>query len=363
MSQPVVDPDSKTSNSNTDSVNHKMHLISRNTADCIALDEIKEKLDQGNQLTCYLGMEPTRSPSLAYFIPLLKLADLIQADLNVVIFLADVHAFLNKGTGAINKTQERTMYYAFIVEEMLKRIGIQQQVKDKPDLYTFVKGSDVQLSKKYTLDLLKALTVVSVSQAKKAGSEVVKQDKDPKLSSIVYPLMQVLDENALDADIQIGGLDQRKIFALSRDIVERLGFKKCAYIMTNLLPSLGKPKISMAASSSVTDKMSSSDPAGKIDFLDSLDAIREKFKKAYCVEGDTAIDKSPCLAIAKYIVLPILGKLGCYDDFNVLLADWANKKILAGELKALLVNAVEEIISPIRTALKANYKLYEAAFE
>jgi tyrosyl-tRNA synthetase len=339
------------------SVEDKMYLITRGLCETIAMDEVKEKLDRGDQLTCYLGMEPTRSPSLGYLIPMMKLRDLILADLNVIVFLADVHAFLNKGQDVINRTFDRTKYYKFIIEELLKLVGVERVIKLSEDntveTYTFVCGSDVQLSKKYTLDLLKASTLINVSQALKAGSEVVKQDKNPKLSNAIYPLMQVLDETALEADIQLGGLDQRKIFAMSRDIVEKLGFNKCAYLMGNLLPSLSKPGT----------KMSSSDLNGKIDFFDTTEDIIKKIKKAYCVEKETDLDKSPCLALAKYIVFPMGGKLGDYTTYEMLVDAWGTGVLDVVNFKAMLAAAVDKIVAPVRNAISENQALFNAAFD
>ena len=48
--------------------------------------------------------------------------------------------------------------------------------------------------------------------AQKAGAEVVKQTASPPLSGLLYPGLQVLDEEYLKVDAQFGGVDQRKIF-------------------------------------------------------------------------------------------------------------------------------------------------------
>lgn len=320
----------------------KIQLIVKNIAECIGIEDIKEKIENKQRLKAYWGTEPTRSPSLGYFIPMLKLRDLLLADCYVVILLADVHAMLNKGTEEFLLIDKRVRYYQFILTEMLQRIGV------KKNMFEFVRGRDIQLDRAYIMDLLRMMTNTTISQAKKAGATVVKQDKDPKLSSIVYPLMQVIDEIALEADIQLGGIDQRKIFAMSRDV----SHYKCAYIMNDLLCSLRKPN----------EKMSSSQPGGKIELFDSKDVIREKINKAYCIEYDTNIEQSPCLQIIKYIIFPIIGRLKEYNSFDLLLFDWEHKKIYANELKEWIVDAIDDIISPIRRAISDNQDLYNEAF-
>lgn len=329
-------------------------LIIRNTVEQIGMEDLKDKLSMGQTLKGYWGTAPTRSPSVGYMIPLMKFVDMANAGIDMTVFIADLHAFLDKGYQWIDKTDQRVSYYIFLIKNILKRLGLE------PDRYDFKKGSDVQLDRMYIMDMFKLLTHVTVNQAKKAGSEVVKQNKEPALSSLVYPLMQVIDETVLEADIELGGLDQRKIFALSRDTIEKIGRNKCSYIMNGLLPSLGKPGA----------KMSSSDVMGKLEFTDSKEMIHEKLKKAYCVEKE--VENNPCLDLARMIVFPILHKLGgpkdseddavWYVDFDGFLQDWVSGNICAPWLKRWIADAVDEIITPIRSQIMERYDLYEGAF-
>jgi len=326
------------------SVEERLSLISRNAVDTIGLDEVETKMRNGKTLHGYLGTAPTRSPSIGYFIPLMKFRDLVHADVEMTMFIADLHAFLDKGSRWIDRTIERTAYYIFIIGEILKTLGV-----DRSE-YTFVRGCDVQLDRNYIMDLFKLLTFISDKQAKKAGSEVVKQNKDVMLSSLIYPLMQVIDAVVLCADIEIGGLDQRKIFALGRDHIESIGCDKCAHVMNELLPSLGKPG----------NKMSSSDLMGKIEFTDTREKIAEKLKKAYCVEKE--VKQNPCMDLARLIVFPIKDSLGEFKSYNDLENAWMEGNVYAKQLKDMLTDAIDEIIDPIRKAIAANRILYENAF-
>jgi len=68
---------------------------------------------------------------------------------------------------------------------MLESIGVPL------DKLKFVKGTDYQLSKEYTLDTYKLATIVTEKDAKKAGAEVVKQSDSAPLSGLIYPGLQV----------------------------------------------------------------------------------------------------------------------------------------------------------------------------
>merc|ERR1711972_729668 len=102
----------------------------------------------------------------------------------------------------------------------------------------FVRGTDFELSKEYTLDVYKLASLVTEHDARKAGAEVVKQVQHLLLSGLLYPGLQALDEQYLGVDAQFGGVDQRKIFTYSELILPRLGYAKRAHLMNPMVPDL-----------------------------------------------------------------------------------------------------------------------------
>jgi tyrosyl-tRNA synthetase len=81
--------------------------------------------------------------------------------------------------------KHRTTYYEHIIKAMLKTIGVPLEK------LRFVRGTDYQLTEKYTLDVYRLSSVVTEHAAKKAGAEVVKQVASPLLSGLLYPGLQV----------------------------------------------------------------------------------------------------------------------------------------------------------------------------
>jgi tyrosyl-tRNA synthetase len=94
----------------------------------------------------------------------------------------------------------RAKYYQFVITELLKAVGV------PIEKLTFVLGSSYQYNKDYTQDMYKLSALTSAHDAKKAGAEVVKQTDAAPLSGLLYPILQVLDEQYLDVDIQFGGM-------------------------------------------------------------------------------------------------------------------------------------------------------------
>jgi tyrosyl-tRNA synthetase len=81
--------------------------------------------------------------------------------------------------------KHRTSYYEHVIKSMLKSIDVPLEK------LRFVRGTDYQLSEKYTLDVYRLSSVVTEHDAKKAGAEVVKQVTTPFLSGLLYPGLQV----------------------------------------------------------------------------------------------------------------------------------------------------------------------------
>ena len=261
----------------------KLELIKRNTQEIVKEEELLDLLKKKTQPVVYLGWSITGRPHIAYYVPVLKLADFLKAGFKVKLLLADLHGALDNTPWDV--LEKRYQHYANTIPLMFKSIGV--NIKN----FELVKGSDFQLKKEYVTDLLKLSSLTSVNDAKRAGSEVVKYGDNPKLSGLIYPLMQALDEQYLGADVQYGGIDQRKILMYARDNLHKIGYSARIEVMTPLVPGLaGK-------------KMSASDPKSKIDLLDDEATIKSKLKKAYCEEG--VIEDNGVLAFLKHVIMVI----------------------------------------------------------
>jgi tyrosyl-tRNA synthetase len=141
--------------------------------------------------------------------------------------------------------------------------------------FEMVKGSSFQVNDKYIMDVLKMSTITSVRDCTKAASDVVKMGDNPRLSGLIYPIMQALDEEYLDVDVQMGAIDQRKILVFARENLPQIGYKPRIELMIPFIRGLTQD-----------GKMSSSIKNSKIDLLDDEKAIREKLKNAYCEAGN-----------------------------------------------------------------------------
>lgn len=324
----------------------KYEIITRGLAEVIGDSELKQKIQLDKPLKVYWGTSPTGSPSIGYYLPMIKICQLLQAGCEVTILFADLHAYLDAMKTTWELLELRTKYYKEIISEVIKTLG------GDINKIKFVKGSDYQLSREYTVDVYKFLSKITVDQAQKGGAEVVKQTDNPLMSGLIYPILQVLDEVYLQTDCELGGVDQRKIFMMSRDHLPKLGYKPNVHLMNKMLPSLtGKSG----------EKMSSSEPNSKIGLLDSPKEIKKKISKAYLEETNIECGLFKMLEL---IIFPIIelkgldkfvinrdekwgGKLE-FSSYQEIAEQYILNKIAPPDIKMGITDFINELIEPIR---------------
>lgn len=175
--------------------------MARNTAEVVDLAELESLLDEGTP-TVYIGYAPTGEMHIGHYTTIRKLADFLQAGLEVKVLIADLHAHLDDAKTPWDLLDVRTAYYQRAIEGMVNAAGADA------DAIEFVRGQELELDPDYELALLRMIAETTTSRAKRAGSEVVRQSHKPTLGGLIYPLLQTQDIVALNADIAYGGIDQ-----------------------------------------------------------------------------------------------------------------------------------------------------------
>ncbi|KAF9630831.1 Aminoacyl-tRNA synthetase class Ib [Lasiodiplodia theobromae] len=334
----------------TMSAEAKLALIYENLQETLNPEIMEEVVRKGERpLKIYWGTATTGRPHMGYFVPMIKIAAFLQAGCHVKILLADIHAFLDNLKAPIELVNYRAKYYKYVITESLKAIGV------SVDRLEFVLGSEYQKSPDYMMDLLRLSTMTTEHDAKRAGAEVVKQTDNALLSGLIYPLMQALDEQYLDVDVQFGGVDQRKIFALAKEALPKLGYKERAHLMNKMVPGLQG------------DKMSSSDPDSKIDLLDGPDVVKRKLKKAFA--EPKKVEGNGLLSFVEYVLLPAGALVGgkpiftvqrregeplVYTDAEKMKEDYAADILTPQLLKSGVTEAISKLLAPVQAAFDAS---------
>ncbi|MEK6828681.1 MAG: tyrosine--tRNA ligase [Nanoarchaeota archaeon] len=317
-------------------INERKELIERNSVEVLNKDELDETLKK-KILKVYCGYEPSGEIHLGHLVTLMKLLDFQKAGINVVILLANWHAWLNKKGD-----------WTFLEKQMkLWQAGMKAAGLSKAK---FVRGTDFQRKEDYINDVMAMALDTTVNRGIRSMQTVARDIENAKISQIIYPLMQIEDIKALDLDFVVAGIDQRKIHALGMELFSKIGLKKKPiFVHTGIITSLRGPG----------QKMSSSIPDSMISIRDSFKTIKEKINRAYCPEGNAT--ENPVLEILRMILFPKFGKIKVnrpqkfggdltYNSYYDLESDFTRKTLHPLDLKNSVAEYLEEIIVPIRKA-------------
>tara|TARA_B100000214_G_scaffold370699_2_gene345783 strand:- start:90 stop:1262 length:1173 start_codon:yes stop_codon:yes gene_type:complete len=254
-------------------------------------------------IRCYVGFEPSGKAHIGWKVISLQLKRMLDADVNVLIFLADWHAWINdKFDGKMEDIQTTARY----MEDTFRALLGNPPEGDGPGQLRFFWASKLMDSGDYWARVLRCSKGATLAMVRKTftimGRDEASSDHD--LSKFYYPAMQASDIFELDIDIAIGGMDQRKAHMFMRDVASKWGWKKATCLHTPIISSL---KSSGARMESFDHKMSKSDPSGAILIHDTEKQLRKKMQKhAYLNPED---DLSPVYELAEHVVLPEWGEI------------------------------------------------------
>ena len=335
----------------------RTELVARFTEEVIEEAEIEALFEASDEPTAYIGYAPTGEMHIGHFTTMRKLADFVEAGLDVTVLIADLHAHLDDAKSPFELLDARSQYYRTAIEAMIEASGAD------PAGVSFVRGTEFQLEEPYTMDLYRLLAETTLSRAQRAGSEVVRQSDNPKLGGLVYTLMQALDVAALDADVAYGGIDQRGIYMLAREQLPKQGYHKPTCVFAPLLSGLSG------------GKMSASEAGSKINLTDSDETVAEKITGAYCPAGEA--EGNGVLEYLRFLVFPVFDERGrpfvverpeeyggdlTYEGYDALESDFVSGELHPADLKPAAASAIAEVIDPVRERLSEEPELLASAY-
>jgi tyrosyl-tRNA synthetase len=157
--------------------------------------------------------------------------------------------------------------------------------------------------------------------------------------------MQALDEEYLGVDIQLAGLDQRKILVYARENLPQIGYRARVEIMTPMIRGL------------VGEQMRSSVEGSKIDVLDDRKTVERRVNGADFVEGDS---DNGVMALLKYVIFILKDELvierpekfggdKSYSSYGELEKDVLSKKMHPLDVKVALARELNVLLDVVRT--------------
>ncbi len=317
-------------------IEKRIELIKRNVSEIVTEAELRRLLKEKKKPVVYHGFEPSgKGLHIGTMIGINKHIDFQKAGLKLKLLCADLHAYLNK-KGSLAKIERIAELY----KEGFSALGIDMKKAD------YILGSNFQLNHEYVLDVLRLSLKTKILRAKRAMSIIAREEKDPSVAQIIYPLMQAIDIKHLDVDIAFGDMPQRKIHMLARENLPDLEFKSPIAIHHDDIVGL------------TGSKMSSSIPNSLILINESPEIIRKKIKNAFCPAKQ--IKNNPILEICKFIIFPRIQKLKTerdrkyggdleFKNHKELEKTFNSGKLHPLDLKKATSEALIKILDPVRT--------------
>ncbi len=303
--------------------------VTRNTVEIVTEDDLRALISKPVKKV-YAGYEPSGEIHLGHLVTINKLVDLQEAGFEVVVLLADLHAFLNR-----KGTMERVGELAEYNRRCFEGLGL-KNVK-------YVLGSDLQLSRDYELLVLQLSQQITLARATRSMDEVGRQMDHPTVSQMIYPIMQMADIAMLGVDAAVGGIDQRKIHMLAREHLVNFGYKAPVCIHTPILNGLDGKKMS-------------SSQGNYISVADSEDDIKKKCQKAFC---PPEIAENPVLQIFQHHIFPRIGEITItrpekfggnrtFASYAELETAYSTGGVHPADLKKACGEALAEVLAPVR---------------
>lgn len=184
-------------------------------------ENLKQRINGSDRaLRVKLGIDPTGTDiHLGHSIPVRKLRAFQDAGHKAVLIIGDFTAQIGDPTGKseVRKqlTPEQVQANAETYLEQLRPI----LDFDTPDRLEIRYNSE-WLKDLHLTDVLELLATMTVGQmlAKEGFAERYEKDQPIYLHEFMYPLMQGYDSVAVEADVELGGTDQKFNIAVGRDL-------------------------------------------------------------------------------------------------------------------------------------------------
>jgi tyrosyl-tRNA synthetase len=334
----------------------RLELITRAPIEeVVTVEDLRKLLETKTKITAYDGFETSGLMHIGSgILREIKINDLLEANVNFIILLADWYAWINNKMGGNLDLIKKTGEY-FI--EGYKACGV--DMKKVKILW----ASDLAKDSEYWKNVIKISKMTTIQRAIRAGTIMGREEGEMQyVAQALYPMMQAYDPFYIGADILQLGMDQRKAMILTREVAPKIDNSIRIAAMHHLLMGLkGNQRMGPAEA-----KMSKSVADSAIFIHDTKEQIEGKINSAFCQPKD--VEGNPILEIWKYIILRKFNsrniKRKDKTDLEVQTYEELEKSYRDGELhpadlKKETTDALGEILEPVRKYFEKNKKAKE----
>ena len=289
------------------------------------LGDIKTLLKKNKMINILWGVQPRNLPTLEFIIGVLQIIKFLKYGFVVTVLIADIHEMLDSPNISLDIIKHRGNAYAQLIINIVDIFDVNS------NNLSFVFGSTFQTSATYTLDLYKISSATTIKQTYNSREiditdiDISINSSDKKMTSMLYPILQALDEKYTNCDIFYGSITQKNMCKFSNDLMKnsRKNEKGVVYLLQDL-----------------THKIN-------ISFFDPIDTIEYKL-------NDFTLNE--LYYLIQFILFPILKykndnivigeiNINTYDEFVLYYKQYINNDTCLPEIKEEIVKITTKYLS------------------
>jgi tyrosyl-tRNA synthetase len=244
-------------------IDEQLSLLRRGTTEIISESELRKKLESGKKLRVKLGVDPTaRDVTLGWAVVLRKLRDFQNLGHQAVLVIGDFTAMIGDPSGKSKTRKQLTAEEVAVNVEAVKRQFGKILDIDK----TEIRPNSEWLGPMDFEDVLRLCAKTTVARIMERDDFTKRWESHQPIGmhELMYPLLQGTDSVALEADIELGGNDQKFNNLMGRQLQEANGQDPQVVVLSPLLLGTdGKEKMSQSLGNYVSVVDEPNDMFGK----------------------------------------------------------------------------------------------------
>jgi len=212
-------------------------IIKRGADEILPLDELKTKLQKNKPLRIKVGFDPTAPDlHLGHTVVINKMRQLQDLGHEIIFLIGDFTGMIGDPSGKnvtrMPLTKEEVLANAKSYEEQVFKI----LDKDK----TKIAFNSEWMSKMSSADMISLASKQTVARMLERDdfSKRYKSEQAISIHEFLYPLVQGFDSVALQADMELGGTDQKFNLLVGRDLQKQAGKEPQVILTMPLLEGL-----------------------------------------------------------------------------------------------------------------------------
>ena len=245
-------------------IESQLELIKRGTAEIISEEDLIAKLKQNRPLNVKAGFDPTAPDlHLGHTVVLQKMKHFQELGHNVTFLIGDFTGMIGDPTGKSETRKplikEQVLANAETYKEQVFKILDPEKTK-----ICFNSAWLEPLTMKETLSLMAKFTVARIIE-RDDFQKRYKSGEHIGMHEFMYPIMQGFDSVNMNADIELGGTDQKFNLLVGRDLLRQYGKEAQVAITMPIIEGLdGVQKMSKSLGNYVGISESPKDMFGKL---------------------------------------------------------------------------------------------------